>query len=75
MDALTDRRQRRPATEGPLLPWAVFNKLNAVCFVDLARNEDDVWRVYTGWGSDDDIAHLKAKGMRAVRVDVIERKP
>lgn len=57
------------------MPWAVFNKLNAVCFVDLARNEDDVWRVYTGWGSDDDIAHLKAKGMRAVRVDVIERKP
>ena len=61
--------------EAPKDTWAVLSCNGTPVFIDIARNEDDVWRIFTGWGTEDEIAEKKAAGLRAVRVDVIERKP
>ncbi len=54
-------------------PWAVFNKVGAPVFVGMASSERDVWIVYTGWGSDDEIEARKQAGFSACPVGLVRR--
>lgn len=56
------------------VPWAIFNRANVLVFVTLASDERDVWTVYTGWGSDEEIAERKTAGFSACRVGFVRQQ-
>lgn len=55
------------------VPWAIFNKVGVPVFVTLAADERDVWTVYTGWGTDEEIEARKTAGFSACRVGLVRQ--
>lgn len=57
-----------------MIPWAIYGKTGRLIFLTLASVEDDVWRWHLGWPDAAEIAAAKKRGLRAVRVGVLEQK-
>ena len=74
MDARAQLVPETSPTHGPVLPWAIFNKHDALIFLALARTEDTVWCWHLGWPAREEVDAAKAKGLRCVRVTVAEKR-
>lgn len=55
-------------------PWAVFRGKIPI-HLGLYETEQDVWQIYLGWPSLEEIDDAKHSGLRAARIIVQEVKP
>lgn len=57
-----------------LRTWAMLDQDGLIVSLYVERSEDDVWRLFTGWGDDSDIEYRKGQGFHVVEVAVMKRE-
>jgi len=64
-------REVGEVTDALVLPYGVYDKLECgLAYIGLHDSEEDVWRVFLGWPSAEEIEHAKRRGLEVLKLTV-----
>jgi hypothetical protein len=55
-------------------PYAVYDHESILMYIGLHWDEEDCWRIFLGWPSDEEIKDAKERGLRVYPVKVLLQK-